>query len=97
MLSPGSVYTLKLIRCGHVVPQGLQAALADSQEAKDVMNREFRTLQETKAWIAYEGVTVIETTSGTFHVVPAGVDTEPDQLIDNCCLIAQDTPMIDTL
>ena len=97
MLSPGSVYTLKLIRRGHVVPEGLQAALADSQEAKDVMNRDFRTLKETKGWIAYEGVTVIETTSGTFHVVPAGVDTEPDELSDNCCLITPDTPMIDTL
>ena len=97
MLSPGSVYTLKLIRRGHVVPEGLQAALADSQEAKDVMNREFRTLQATEPWTVYEGVTVIESTGGAFHVVPAGGDTKPVELIDNCCLIAQDTPMIDTL
>ena len=43
-LSPGSIYTLKLLRRGHIVPEGLQAAMSESMVAEDVMVREYRTI-----------------------------------------------------
>ncbi|MBN2293911.1 MAG: hypothetical protein JXM70_15905 [Pirellulales bacterium] len=33
-LSPGSIYTLKLSRRGHAVPEGLQAAIIAARRAK---------------------------------------------------------------
>ena len=43
-LSPGSIYTLKLLRRGHIVPEGLQAAMSESMTAEDAMVGEFPTL-----------------------------------------------------
>ena len=43
-LSPGSIYTLKLLRRGHIVPEGLQAAMSESLMAEDVMVRAFPTI-----------------------------------------------------
>ena len=40
-LSPASLYTLKLLRRGDVVPQGLQAWILGSRRAQDVMSRDF--------------------------------------------------------
>jgi CIC family chloride channel protein len=40
-LSPASLYTLKLLRRGDVVPQGLQAWILGSRRAQDVMSRNF--------------------------------------------------------
>ena len=44
-LSPGSIYTLKLLRRGHVVPEGLQAALSESMTVQDIMVRGFETAE----------------------------------------------------
>src|SRR5262249_8945192 len=40
-ISPASVYTLKLMRRGHVVPQGLQAWMEGARRAQDIMSTEF--------------------------------------------------------
>jgi CIC family chloride channel protein len=40
-LSPASIYTLKLLRRGDVVPQGLQAWLLGARRAEDVMSKNF--------------------------------------------------------
>ncbi|HYB40925.1 MAG TPA: chloride channel protein, partial [Candidatus Methylomirabilis sp.] len=40
-LSPSSIYTLKLLRRGDVVPQGLQAWIAGTRRARDVMSTAF--------------------------------------------------------
>ncbi len=47
-LSPSSIYTLKLLRRGHVVPQGLQAWRGGLRCA-DVMSSEFEVLSEYDA------------------------------------------------
>lgn len=50
MISYSSIYTLKLLRRGEVVPEGLQAAVAFAQQARLMMNKNFRiySLQEAK-------------------------------------------------
>ncbi len=40
-LSPATIYTLKLLRRGDVVPQGLQAWIGGARRAQDVMRKEF--------------------------------------------------------
>jgi CIC family chloride channel protein len=40
-LSPASLYTLKLLRRGDVVPQGLQAWILGTRRAQDVMSQDF--------------------------------------------------------
>jgi CIC family chloride channel protein len=40
-----SIYTLKLLRRGHVVPEGLQSALAEAHEARHLMARRFCVAQ----------------------------------------------------
>jgi len=44
LLSNESIYTLKLLRRGQTVPEGLQAGLALSQYAKIVMNKNIHTI-----------------------------------------------------
>jgi len=44
-LTAESVYTLRLARRGHDIPQGLQSAMTTSLDARQVMNREFRVVQ----------------------------------------------------
>jgi CIC family chloride channel protein len=46
-LSPASLYTLKLIRRGDVVPQGLQAWILGTRRARDVMSRDFMIVDST--------------------------------------------------
>ena len=40
-LSPASLYTLKLLRRGDVVPQGLQAWILGTRRARDIMSQDF--------------------------------------------------------
>ncbi|WP_373087823.1 chloride channel protein [Sneathiella sp.] len=43
-LSPASIYTLKLNRRGHAVPEGLDAALLTARQVGDIMTRNFTVL-----------------------------------------------------
>jgi CIC family chloride channel protein len=40
-LIPSSLYTIKLLRRGHVVPEGLQASVDASRHVEDVMSKDF--------------------------------------------------------
>ncbi len=40
-----SIYTLKLFRRGHVVPQGLQAAISVNRRARHLMNKDFTLVE----------------------------------------------------
>lgn len=45
-LSPASIYTLKLNRRGHAVPEGMTSAFLAAKEIKDIMTRNFTILPE---------------------------------------------------
>ena len=51
-LTPESIYTLKLARRGHGIPQGLQAALSATLNARKVMSRDFEVVEvdRLQAW-----------------------------------------------
>ena len=44
-LTPESIYTLKLARRGRGIPQGLQAAMSVTLDARRVMNRDFQVVE----------------------------------------------------
>ena len=59
-ISEDSIYTLKLVRRGHVVPEGLQAAFQSAQRVKDVMTSHFRVLSVAAPMTKYAGVTLVQ-------------------------------------
>jgi len=58
-ISEDSIYTLKLVRRGHVVPEGLQAAVHAAQRVQDVMTSRFRVLSLHEPMTKYDGVTLV--------------------------------------
>lgn len=71
-ISPESIYTLKLMRRGHVVPEGLQTAVEESHKVGDLMQSDFRVLQADDHLTQYDGVTIVsdgEDLMGTVHHV----------------------------
>jgi len=75
LFSPGSVYTLKLLRRGHVVPEGMQAAMDDARNVEHVMEKDFRVINETERVEPYSGVTVIARDGRVVRVVNPFVPT----------------------
>ena len=59
VLSPESIYTLKLVRRGHIVPEGLQAAFDDARVVRDVMETDFRVIESGTPITPFSGVTVL--------------------------------------
>ncbi len=49
-----SIYTLKLLRRGKMIPQGLQAAISGNKRARHLMNTDFKIVEETDLiqWLA---------------------------------------------
>jgi len=82
-LSPDSIYTLKLSRRGHVVPQGLQAAILEAHRLGDVMSTEFRVVEagqfdETlRGRAAFDGVTILAENDTVVGVVSPDVELPP--------------------
>ncbi|EAQ79228.1 Cl- channel, voltage gated [Blastopirellula marina DSM 3645] len=58
LLCPASIYTLKLLRRGRIVPEGLQAALDDARHVEDVMEKNYQIVAEHAAIGPYAGVTI---------------------------------------
>jgi CIC family chloride channel protein len=77
-LSPSTIYTLKLLRRGHVVPQGLQAWMGE-RRSKDVMTPDFLLLSESEA--GDEEVVRQALLRGQVVVV-TGADRQPSRVID---------------
>ena len=58
-ISEDSIYTLKLVRRGHVVPEGLQAAVHAAQRVQDVMTSNYRNLGPNDAMTPFDGVSLV--------------------------------------
>ena len=98
-LSPGSIYTLKLLRRGHIVPEGLQAALSESMTVRDIMNESYRTV-DVKAALAPSKTPVLVTSGDTIEgVVPSHTGGSRAELILNrhYILTPENNPINDLL
>ena len=51
--------TLKLVRRGHVVPEGLQAAVYAAQRVQDVMQPNYRLVAKEGQMTTFDGVTLV--------------------------------------
>jgi CIC family chloride channel protein len=78
-LSPSTIYTLKLLRRGHVVPQGLQGWMGELRSA-NVMTADFLLLTEVEAKNAR---VVQEALVNGKVIVVRGPDQEPRGVIDS--------------
>lgn len=59
-ISEDSIYTLKLVRRGHVVPEGLQAAVHAAQRVQDIMTDSFRIVGRRECIVGpYAGATLV--------------------------------------
>jgi CIC family chloride channel protein len=103
LISPGSVYTLKLLRRGHVVPEGLQAALDDARSVEHVMSRRFQVVDEEAALEPIPGVVVVERDGRAVRVVhPFGRigEGEDEQRPDGdeaFVVLAPRTPLVEAM
>ena len=67
-LSPPSIYTLKLLRRGDLVPQGLQAWVLGARRARDVMTADF-AVAATPAVAGPAGTVVVRASDGSIDAV----------------------------
>jgi CIC family chloride channel protein len=72
-LSPESIYTLKLIRRGHFVPEGLQSAMAEARQVKDITEKDFRTLDAEDPVTVSEQPTLVLKEGAVLGVLPPHV------------------------
>ena len=84
-----SIYTLKLTRRGHSVPEGLQAATFSCKKAKDVMCKQFRIVEAAVPLTVDDKVTIVTSigvitgvlasnrNSGTKREIDASTDLIP--------------------
>jgi CIC family chloride channel protein len=98
-LSPGSIYTLKLLRRGHIVPEGLQAALSESMTARDIMNKAYKTVDAQTA-LAPSKTPVLVTSGDTIAgVVPSHIGGSSSELVvdDHYIMTPENNPINDLL
>ena len=98
-LSPGSIYTLKLLRRGHIVPEGLQAAMSESMTAEDVMVREYRTIDAETPVTPSNLPTLVISGDAVIGVVPphAGGGTARSFAIHQYIMTPRKNPINDLL
>lgn len=102
LISPGSVYTLKLLRRGHVVPEGLQAAMDDARSVEQVMEKDFRVVEEAAVVAPFPGVTIVareERAVRVIHPFGAAVDTigQPADRGAAFVILGPGTPLVEAM
>ena len=82
-LSPGSIYTLKLLRRGHIVPEGLQAAMSESMTVQDIMEENFKIVDGESVLEPSETAVLVTSDATVLGVVPAHMGGSKARLIAN--------------
>ncbi|MBA2112961.1 H(+)/Cl(-) exchange transporter ClcA [Planctomycetes bacterium FF15] len=86
LISPSSIYTLKLIRRGHIVPEGLQAALDDARNVAHLMSTNYQIVADDES----------DPIPSSTKVTILGRDGEIKRLVDPLVPVVQqsaDTPV----
>ncbi len=99
-LSPGSIYTIKLLRRGHIVPEGLQAALDDARSVSHVMSSEFCFGEGTKKVGRSDEVTIVAREGQMVRVVVPGEDAKRGGVARGgrkLVVVAPDAPLVEAL
>ena len=98
-LSPGSIYTLKLLRRGHIVPEGLQSAMAESMMAGDAMVKEYPILDADAHVTPSEMPTLVMSGDAIVGVIPphTGGSTAHALAVDQYIMTPEKNPINDLL
>jgi CIC family chloride channel protein len=73
-LSSASVYTLKLNRRGHVVPEGLQAALAEAYRIVDIAEKQWQVIEADQSADCHDGIAIVTAEGGIIGVAEGSAD-----------------------
>lgn len=82
-LSPGSIYTLKLLRRGHIVPEGLQAAMSESMTVQDIMEKTYKTIDGEASHEPSETPVLVTSNDAILGIVPPHIGGSRARLIIN--------------
>ncbi len=98
-LSPESIYTLKLLRRGHIVPEGLQSAVAESRVVGDVMVKGYRTLDADDPVAPSEMPSLVVSGDSIVGVIPphAGGTSARAMAVDQYIMTPEKNPINDLL
>jgi len=98
-LSPESIYTLKLLRRGHIVPEGLQSAVAEARVAGDIMLKSYRTLDADARVVSSEMPTLVVSKDDIVGVIPPYSDGSPARALalDQYIMTPEKNPINDLL
>jgi CIC family chloride channel protein len=96
-LVPESIYTIKLLRRGHVVPDGLQAAFDASRHVRDVMSTDFTICGEDDRKDHRPGMTSIVSRDGAFVGVLGPMAAPDADCTAGHIVVEPGVPLIPTL
>ncbi len=98
-LSPGSIYTLKLLRRGHIVPEGLQSAMAESMMVGDAMLTKYSVLDADAQVTPSEAPILVMSGGAVIGIIPphAGGDTAQVLAVDRYVMTPEKNPINDLL
>jgi CIC family chloride channel protein len=96
-LVPESIYTIKLLRRGHVVPGGLQAAVDVSRQVKDVMSTDFTVCGEDDRKDHRPGMTSIVSHDGALAGVLGPMAAPGADCTAGYIVVEPGAPLIPTL
>jgi chloride channel protein, CIC family len=96
-LVPESIYTIKLLRRGHVVPDGLQAAVDGSRHAKDVMSTDFTVCGDDDRKDHRPGMTSIVARDGALAGVLGPMAAPDADCTAGYIVVEPGAPLIPTL
>ncbi len=88
-LSPSSIYTLKLLRRGHNVPEGLMSDLPNALTAKQALTTEFR--------VETDGGAATEESGGTYVIQHDGNTVTGVRPGGKCIFVSEGTSLTDVL
>ena len=102
-LSPASIYTLKLTRRGHSVPEGLNSAVLAARRIQDVMTRNFSILNEGDPLPDTPGIVIWSANGNVMRTEQRFVErNNPEAALSvgtpvNYAFIAEDASLIEAL
>ncbi len=68
---PTDIYTMKLLRRGHIIPEGLSTDISGSFRVEHIMSRHFRVLEFNETFSSFDGLSIVAKNEQIIGVVNA--------------------------
>ncbi len=70
-LMPTDIYTTRLLKRGHVIPEGLSTDITGNLKIEHLMNRHFRAIEKVDSYSSFDGVSVVSDEGSIVGVIPS--------------------------